>query len=376
MARICHLSTVHKGLDVRIYFKQCVTLAAAGYDTHLVISASPDDCKSALANSVYLHPLPQVSGRFSRFFLKGWKAFRICRKINADLYHFHDLELAPYALFLSFIGKKVIYDVHENVPAVILTKRWIHPALRGLIASFAEHVEFFLAKFFCYVVAATPFIAGRFRPFALSSIDINNYPILCELVAGTSLNLKQPEVCYVGGIAQIRGIVEVVGAMELLRSSVRLNLAGCFTDATLERRLQDLPGWQRVNNLGFLNRQGVRDVLSRSRAGLVTLHPATNYIDALPVKMFEYMSAGIPVIASDFPLWRDIVAGNDCGLLVDPLQPSAIAEAIDYLITHPEEADRMGHNGRRAVENQYNWEHEGQKLVAFYNSILTSRANS
>ena len=127
-----------------------------------------------------------------------------------------------------------------------------------------------------------------------------------------------------------------------------------------------------MNPLGFLDRVRLREVLSRSVAGLVTLHPVINYIDALPVKMFEYMSAGIPVIASDFPLWREIITLNDCGLLVDPLNPVAIAEAIDYFINHPEDAERMGMNGRRAVEKLYNWTHEGQKLLAFYDSLLRS----
>ena len=163
--------------------------------------------------------------------------------------------------------------------------------------------------------------------------------------------------------------------MEHVRSSALLNLAGSFGDASLGCRLQKKPGWQRVNPLGHLDRPGVRDVFSRSIAGLVTLHPVINYIDALPVKMFEYMSSGIPVIASDFPLWRDIIDGNDCGLLVDPLNPVAIAEAIDYLITHPGDAERMGSNGRRAVENLYNWEHEYQKLLTFYDAICGPTSN-
>ena len=127
-----------------------------------------------------------------------------------------------------------------------------------------------------------------------------------------------------------------------------------------------------MNSLGFVDRDRVRQVLSRSMAGLVTLHPIINYIDALPVKMFEYMSAGIPVIASDFPLWREIIQGDDCGLLLDPLNPAAIAHAIDYLVSHPEEAQRMGKNGRTAVETKYNWTMEEKKLLAFYDNILNS----
>ena len=121
----------------------------------------------------------------------------------------------------------------------------------------------------------------------------------------------------------------------------------------MEREVKARPGWGRVNELGYVNRQGVRETLGRSVAGLVTLHPIVNYLDALPVKMFEYMAAGIPVIASNFPLWRGIIEGNECGLCVDPLDSGAIAEAIDYLVNHPEEACRMGGNGRMAISTRY-----------------------
>jgi glycosyltransferase involved in cell wall biosynthesis len=104
-------------------------------------------------------------------------------------------------------------------------------------------------------------------------------------------------------------------------------------------------------------------------AGLVTLHPVVNYLDALPVKMFEYMAAGLPVIASRFPLWQEIVEGNACGVCVDPGDPAAIAAAIDHFCRHPQLARRMGENGRRAVHTRYNWHSEADKLAAFYDRL-------
>ena len=148
-----------------------------------------------------------------------------------------------------------------------------------------------------------------------------------------------------------------------------MQLGGEFSEPDVEVHVRSQTGWQWVDELGWLDRVGVKTVLDRSVAGLVTLHPVINYIDALPVKMFEYMAAGVPVIASHFPLWREIIEGNDCGLCIDPLDPAAIAKAIDYLVTHPQEAERMGRNGQRAVAEKYNWTLEEAKLLEFYQGM-------
>jgi glycosyltransferase involved in cell wall biosynthesis len=127
-----------------------------------------------------------------------------------------------------------------------------------------------------------------------------------------------------------------------------------------------------VSAIGQVNRAEVRNVLGRSVAGLVTFHALPNHVDAQPNKMFEYMSAGIPVIASNFALWRDIIEGNQCGICVDPMNPEAIAAAIDYLIEHPEDAKKMGENGRKAVLEKYNWLMEEKKLINLYKELLAT----
>ncbi|MCY1522537.1 Glycosyl transferases group 1 [compost metagenome] len=111
--------------------------------------------------------------------------------------------------------------------------------------------------------------------------------------------------------------------------------------------------------------------MSRSVAGVVTFLSAPNHIDAQPNKMFEYMSAGIPVVGSNFPLWKSIIEGNRCGVCVDPANPTEIAEAIDYLFTHQAEAREMGARGRAAVLDKYNWDGEGVKLLSLYREVLS-----
>jgi glycosyltransferase involved in cell wall biosynthesis len=194
--------------------------------------------------------------------------------------------------------------------------------------------------------------------------------LLGELDSDVPWTDKAAEVCYVGGMSRIRGIEQLVQAMGMAQSGVRLNLCGRISEHAVEQACMAMPGWQAVNKRGFVDRVGVREVLGRSIAGLVTFHSLPNHIHAQPNKIFEYMSAGVPVIASDFPLWREVVLGNQCGLCVDPMDPAAIARAIDYLVQHPDQARQMGENGRRAVLERYNWSIEEAKLINFYENIL------
>jgi glycosyltransferase involved in cell wall biosynthesis len=222
------------------------------------------------------------------------------------------------------------------------------------------------------IVTATPYIRDKFLAINTQSVDINNYPILGELESKVAWSDKSQEVCYVGNVAVIRGIKELVRAMNLTAPSTRLNLVGGFDEASVKFEVESYPGWLKVNAMGVVGRQEVKEVLGRSVAGLVTLHPTPNYLDSLPVKMFEYMSAGIPVIASDFDLWKTIIDENKCGLCVDPMNAQEIAHAIDYLLDHPLEAERLGSNGKKAILSTYNWSIEEKKLVDFYHLLSTA----
>ena len=368
-AKVCIITTVHPPFDTRIFHKEAKTLAQAGYEVVLIAQHE----RNELVEGVKIVALPRPRNRFARIFGLTWRAFRLALRERADVYHFHDPELLPIGVLLKLLTRaKVIYDVHEDVPQQILTKYWIPAPLRYPVAAVFNVVEKLLARAVDAVVVATEGIAEKFARF--KPVVVHNYPNL-EMLPNPSTRCREGEekvLVYVGGISKLRGAIEMVQALEYLNPTwnVRLDLIGRFERPELEQELRSLPGYRWVCFLGWLPWELAWKHAHAAFGGLVLFHPAPNHTNSLPNKLFEYMAAGLPVVASNFPLWKEIVEGNRCGITVDPLDPKAIAQAIEYLLAHPEEARQMGENGRRAVVEQYNWEQEKGKLLKLYEKLL------
>lgn len=363
---IVHLTSVHTRYDTRIFLKMCRSLAGAGYSVSLVVADGKGD---EVRDNVTIFDVGAPGGRLDRMYNISRKIYNKAQSCDADIYHFHDPELIPVGLKLKRSGKKVIFDSHEDVPKQMLGKPYLNKTLRWLLAKMIAVYEKRACKHFDAISAATPYIRKKFNVINPNVVNVNNFPIMGDMAPFPDWSHKRNEVCYVGGIAANRGIREIIRAMPQVRNGTRLQLAGSFSEKHVENEVKGYPGWQTVDELGWLDREGVISVLNHSMVGLVTLHPIINYIDALPVKMFEYMSAGVPVIASNFPLWRDIIEGNNCGLCVNPLDPQSISDAINYLIEHPVEAEEMGRRGRAAIKEKYNWSIEEKKLLHLYKKL-------
>jgi len=370
--KVCILTTVHPPFDTRIFHKQAKTLVRAGYDVTLIAQHDKDE----IVDGVKIIGLPKPRNRLSRIFGLTWRAFRLALKQRADVYHFHDPELIPLMFILGLLWRRpIIYDVHEDYVTSILQKRYLPRISRPLLAKFIGVLEDIATSKFT-IILAERYYAERFP----SGVTILNYQILYQddKVVDSSLPdcVDAPRLLYTGSVSEDRGAL-IHASIPRFVPDVHVYIVGrCSSDLAIRLRDAAFPEHSRLH----LDIDAIHVPYTRIRAyyavrgwlaGLALFPPTHHYMRKELTKFFEYMAAGLPVIASNFPLWREIVEGNRCGICVDPLNPKEIAGAIEYLITHPEEARQMGENGRRAVEEKYNWEKEAIKLLQLYKELLS-----
>lgn len=366
--RICHITTVHPRYDTRIFVKECASLAKTGFEVFLIVA---DGLGDEVKNGVQILDIGKPSSRKNRILFHAKTIRKKAASLKAGLYHFHDPELLRVGARLSREGYKVIYDSHEDVPRQMLTKAYLPKFLWRLVSVVFERYENRVVRKLSGVVTATPFIRDRFLRIHSRVVAVQNFPFLKEFETSgkPQAGSREKAVCYVGSITRVRGIEGMVRSLNHV-SGVKLLLGGTFESEALRKEIRNLPGWEHVEELGFVNREEISNTLKRCMAGLVVLHPTINYLDSIPVKMFEYMAVGLPVIASEFPYWKELLQGVDCAVFVDPLSPEDIAKAIAEIIADPEKSAAMGARGKMAVREQFNWGNEESKLISLYTEIL------
>ncbi len=347
-------------------------MAQAGYRVSLLAPHLSEET----VDGVEITPILGVSDRLARRerFTRGIpELYHAARRLQADLYHFHDPELMPVGIVLKLTtDAKMIYDVHENHAKKILAREWIPTPLASLTSLATKALETLTASLVDGIVAVTEHIAVQFP--GEKTCVVKNYPALPAgaLTVGRERDHQDNhDLIYTGGFTNHRGLVQIVEALQYVETpGTQLILLGKAIDREAEETARELPGFHHVDYRGMLPYDEMYRHLEMAAVGLVCNQPVHDYHLAQPTKLFEYMSAGLPVVASDFALWREIVEGNNCGVTVDPTSPRQIADAIDLLLNRPDLRRRMGENGRRAILERYNWEIESQKLLGLYEEVL------
>lgn len=363
--KVCHMSSAHYLDDIRIFHKECKSLAKAGFETFLVGAGDVNEVRDGVH---IISATKKATSRKERMTVTAKAVFEKALSLDCDIYHFHDSELLPYGKKLRKLGKIVIYDSHEDLPRQIMAKDWIPLILRKPISFFIEKYENSAAKKMSFVITATQTIKNRFKKVNPNCEAINNFPSLSDIKLQNEGYLERENVlCYAGGISKVRGISAIFDAMENIDG--KFNFAG-IADQGYLNELSQHKNADKTKYLGVLDREGVNKLYKSATVGDCVLLTTPNHINSMPIKMFEYMGAGIPFVCSDFPLWKSIVKECDCGIAVSPENKEEIATAVNFLFENKERAFEMGKNGRDWAEKKYNWFSEEKKLVDIYNSLM------
>lgn len=362
---VCMLTSVHRATDVRIFHKEAKSLARSGYDVTIIGRHE----KNEILDGVQIAALNLPKNRLLRLLFGSFMILWLAVKRRARVYHFHDPELVFAGLALKLMGKTVIYDAHEDTPKDILSKKWVKPAaIRRAVSCLTRQVLSFSTIFFDHVIAATDSIGLNFR----GATVINNFPFL-GVASGvkyhrTHRDKGQITFIYAGGLSRNHNLHHIAAAAKKLAEEIRdirVVLVGDFEDEKYRGEIE-LAGQGAVEIRERVPYELIWTILAEADVGLECDQPAPNALSSMPHKLFDYLAAGLPVIVSNFESWRDLIAGNGCGLTVNPSDPDDICTAMRKMAQDTEKRLIMSNNCKNMWAKKYNWEREEAKLLELY----------
>lgn len=372
--RVCHISTVHIQTDVRIFVRECGSLAAAGYEVHLVIDAPEEK----VINGIHVHPIPRFRSRIARMVVAPWLALRAALQTKSHIYHYHDPELIWLGFVLRWVlQKNVVFDIHESVYRQVSSKKYLPGPLGPLAGTAYRLLERLLTFGQTKIVANAGSVGDYTNP-----VLVQNYPRPFE-IESASTRFEQdavPLLVYVGAVHELRGSMQYLELARRLAESGRkfeMQIIGRTGTIDLESRMrQKIKQYGLEDCVTIAGRQDwqvAMQTISEATIGLCLLRPVPNYTTCLATKIIEYMMLGTPVLASDFDCWRPYVEGERVGRMVDPLNVDAIYQTCIEMLDDVEELKAMSQRGPVAVREKYTWDQEFQKLDECYQKILGTR---
>lgn len=368
--KVVHLSTVHHPFDTRIFHKECVSLAKAGFDVHLLVSR--EDASQPQVNTidgVKVTRLKNYSHRFGRMIFGAWAIYLEAKKLKADLYHFHDPELMWVGRLLKNKNNTVVYDIHEDYLTSIAQKTYLPQVARVILQKTYRWIEKLFTKKMHYCLAEK-----YYKDHYPTGKLILNYPILNAALLDRPIQaISEPTLIYTGNVTYVRGALEHANLTNIM-DDAQVFFYGKAEEAVVEEMLKKADAHSiHITGIGqFVERSRIDQAyLERSYLAGLAIFPVTDhYLKKELTKFFEYMMAGIPIICSNFPVWESFIRKYNCGLVVDPNDPKTWKVAIERLQSNPQEYRDMAENGRRAVVESMNWTQESQKLISWYKELL------
>lgn len=371
--KICHMTSGHKNTDTRIFQKECSSLAKKdNYEVYLVTQGESRD-----ENGVHIIGTGgKATSRLKRMLFMTKKVYKKSLEVDADIYHLHDPELLPYALRLKKRGKIVIFDSHEDYSVLMLEKKYIPSLLRKPVQYIFNIYQNKVLKKLDAIVGVTPHYIEKFKKINPKTVLVTNYPIVkkeTESMEKQNYSEKKENILvFAGGISEYWSHEIIISVLDRCKD-VQYKMMGIGRKDYLES-LKKIKGYDKVVYLGKIPFDEVKKELENATIGLAIAqyNNNTNYKTGTlgNTKLFEEMLAEIPVICTDFILWKDIVEKYQCGICVNPYNMDEIEAAVKWLVNNPEKARKMGKNGKRAVVEEFNWERQEIKLFELYEQMV------
>lgn len=372
MIKIVHLTSVHARYDNRILIKQCVSLNNAGYNVSLVVA---DGKGSEIFSGVTIIDVGASKGLLHRMVLQARAVYKAAKKLNPAVYQIHDPELLPYAYLLAKNGEKVIYDIHEDYVTGVGQKEYLPNWVKGFAAKALDKLE----KWFSTnttILLAEKYYQERFPDGNL----ILNYPIISSNALKEQINehvgFKRKDLIYTGNLTTVRGAYTQSRLLNHIPDIYISFIGFCKEDLAIEMENSVGKNAGRMRLIGkgeFVPFQQITAKYLERKwvAGLAIFPKTEHYKKKELTKFFEYMTYGLPIICSDFPVWKSLIEENQCGIAVDPDNFLEIEKAINRLYTDSILYSQMSENGRNAVLLKYNWGVQERELLKIYSKLLS-----
>ena len=335
----------------------------------------PRSLAARMVNAVRRHPRRRrwVAERNRRRF--GAEIIEPATEWRPDVIHAHDLDTLDFGVDLAArTGARLVYDSHELWRAnnFILKQpqsvqdRWAQREIDGVPKADG-------------IILTTEARAAQFRTWypdtdpqiVMNCQDHGAIPRTRVLRDRLGLGDEVRILLYQGLIHPDRGLLVAFDALAHLPESVHVVAVGpgperlAVAEAIHERGLTD-----RAHLLDEVPHDELAPITASADYGLCLIqNTSLSYYLSAPNKLFEFMRAGLPILASDFPEMTRVFSHGDLGEQIDPADAIALANAVERLDAQPDRRQAIAANGRRLVEERYNWGRQAEVLLRLYDRL-------